>query len=131
MAIGNFGKNIKFSVSSKQVLTFQNFKLSASGRWAEIERIGAIPYQQYLGPANRSITMEVTLSAAHGVKPRAMQSKFWEACYKGKPEYLVIGNKKVTSHKFVITDISEAWDVIYNKGEVARMKLNVTFKGYV
>lgn len=131
MAIGNFGKDITFSVSDEKVLTFKNFNISTSGRWAEIERIGETPYQQYLGPANDTIKIEVTLNAAHGVKPYDTQKKFWDACHSGKPEYLVIGNRKVTSHKFVITDISEAWNVILNKGEIMKMKLDVTFKGYV
>lgn len=130
MAIGNFGKNITFSVSSKKVLTFQDFKLTNSGRWAEMERIGGLPYQQFLGPGSRTLTITITLSAAHGVKPRATQANLWKACTSGKPDYFVVGNKKVASCKFVITEISEAWDIIYNKGEIAKMKLDVTFKSY-
>lgn len=131
MAIGNFGKNITFSVSLKKILTFQDFKLTNAGRWAKMERVGGLPYKQFLGPDTRTITLTITLSAAHGVKPYETQKKLWEACTKGKPEYFVVGKRKITAQKFVITEISEAWDVIYNKGEIAKMKLDVTFETYV
>lgn len=131
MAIGNFGKDITFSVSSEKVMTFQDFKLTKGGRWAQTERIGGIPHKQFLGPDTGAITLTITLNAAHGVKPYDTQKKLWKVCTEGKPEYFVVGKRKITAQKFVITQISEAWDVIYNNGEIAKMKLDVTFETYV
>lgn len=130
MAIGNFGRDIVFSVSREKVLTFQNFKLAAAGRWTETQRIGSAPHQQFLGPDTSSVTLTIVLDAAHGVKPRTMQEKLRNACKTGTPEYFVVGNRKVIEEKLVITNLSEAWEIIYNQGEVARMKVDVTFKSY-
>ena len=130
MAIGNFGRDIVFSVSEEKILTFQNLKATTSGRWAETQRIGSLPHQQFLGPDASTVTLTLTLSAAHGIKPRATQEKLRTACRTGKPEYFVVGNRKVVDERLVITNLSEAWETVYNQGEVAKMKVDVTFKSY-
>ena len=34
-------------------------------------------------------------------------------------------------HKWRITDISEEWETIYNRGELARAKVSVTMQEYL
>lgn len=45
-------------------------------------------------------------------------------------EYLVIGGKIMGSNKMAITATSEAWNAIYNKGELVKAKIDVTFMEY-
>ena len=72
MAIGTLGKNIVFEVSDKQVMAFSEMSREVSGRWATHETMSVKPKPEFLGPGLQSVTLTITLSAALGVRPRAM-----------------------------------------------------------
>ena len=128
--IGNWGKHIKFSVNSEKVLSFKDFKHTVSGRWAEHPIIGEKPKKEFQGPGASSVTLEVVLSAYLGVSPKDTIKDLEEACEKGKIEYLYIGGKKVGKGKMYLESVSETWDEIWNKGELARATLSLTFTEY-
>lgn len=130
MAIGNFGKTITFEVTSRKVLTFKNLKRTASGRWTKHKILNGKPKSEFLGAESQSVTMEVNLSAEHGVKPRSMIDKIIKACEKGTIDYLVVGGKKICSNKVYIETVSDAWGIVMNKGELVSAKLNITFSEY-
>lgn len=128
--IGKFGSTIKFSVSSDKVLTFNNLKRTASGRWAKHNIIGAKPKSEFQGAESGSVTMDVNLSAEHGVKPRTMADKIIKASEKGTLEYLIVGGKKVCKKKCYIQSVSDLWNVVMNKGELVSASLTLTFSEY-
>lgn len=128
--IGTWGSKIKFSVSDKKQLSFQNMKRSASGRWASHNIVGKRPKTEFLGPAMDEITMDIVLSANMGVNPRKAMKKFRFACKKGEAHYLRIGSRKVCRNKMAITQVSESWDEIWNKGELVKSVVTVTFSEY-
>lgn len=130
MAIGNFGKLITFETNDKRILSPKNFKREVSGRWAEHERIGKVPLRQFLGPENAKVTFTITLDARHGVKPRKTMSKIEKYIKKGTAENLVIGGTKVGKTKMTINSMSESWDEIWNKGELVRASVDLTFEDY-
>lgn len=129
--IGNLGKQIVFKTSDKKILTFNDFKQSVSGRWAVHERIGEKPRSEFIGPGLRSISFTIVLSASNGVRPRKTLEKIENMIEEGAVEYLIIGGEKVGYYKWKITDMSETWDVIYSKGQLARATASITLEEYI
>ncbi|MGG7200769.1 phage tail protein [Clostridium butyricum] len=129
--IGNLGKQIVFKTSDKKILTFNDFKQSVSGRWAVHERIGEKPRSEFIGPGLRSISFTIVLSASNGVRPRKTLEKIEKMIEEGTVEYLIIGGKKVGNNKWKISDMSETWDVIYSKGQLARATASITLEEYI
>lgn len=129
--IGNLGKQIVFKTSDKKILTFNDFKQSISGRWAVHERIGEKPRSEFIGPGLRNISFTIVLSASNGVRPRKTLEKIEKMIEEGTVEYLIIGGKKVGNNKWKITDMSETWDVIYSKGQLARATASITLEEYI
>ena len=89
-----------------------------------------MPRGEFSGPDTMGVTLTITLSAEHGVKPRSMVEKIRKANRSGQVEYLVVGGKIMGSNKMAITATSEAWNTIYNKGELVKAKIDVTFMEY-
>lgn len=131
MAIGSLGKLITFETSDKKILTFKDFKREKAGRWGAHNRIGKKPKQQFLGPGLDKVTFTITLSAQHGVKPRTTLDNIGKYVDNGTPAKLVIGTKRVGKNKFIISQTSEAWDMIWNKGELVKATLDITLEEYV
>ena len=93
--IGTLGTKIVFEVSAEQVLTFESLSREVAGRWAAHEILGAKPKTEYLGPAAQTASLTIRLSAALGVKPRAMLETVEEMVESGDAEYLIIGGKMI------------------------------------
>lgn len=128
--IGNFGKQIVFSVSSKKVLTFSDLNETISGRWSEHSVQYRRPQAEFLGPSSMQITMTIVVDAGLGVSPIKMRSKIKSCIDNGSTEYLVIGGRKLSSNKFYVSQMSDTWDVIYKNGKVSKMTMNLTFVEY-
>lgn len=128
--VGKWGKDVKFLVKDKKVLSFTNMKRKASARWATHNIIGKRAKTEFLGPGMDEIAMDIILNAELGVKPRKVMKKIRTASEKGETNYLYIGGKKVCVNKMAITDISEAWERIWNRGELVKATVSVTFSEY-
>ena len=128
--IGHFGKQIVFEVSDKKVLTLKDFSQKVTGVWSSHKTIGKKPKKEFNGPDSRRITFAVELDAAYGVRPKEVIERFENAVERGIAEYLIIGGRMIGNCRFVITEVGEAWNVIYSKGELARASLNVTMEEY-
>ncbi len=128
--IGNLGNLIVFEVSTSKVLTFDGMTQSVKGRWTVQNPILGKPYPEFLGSGQRTISLSVFLSAMHGVRPRKTMERIEEAVESGTPHTLVIGNKKVGSFQWVITDISEAWGDIIQGGKLVSASLALNLAEY-
>ena len=128
--IGNFGKLITFEVSSEKMLALKNLKRTVAGRWKKHEIVGAAPRSEFQGPDLDETTVTAILSAEHGVKPRATIERLEAAARSGEVDYLIIGGKRVGTGKVYISSISEEWDTIWNKGELVKATINITFAEY-
>lgn len=131
MAIGNFGTALVFSVSDRKIQTFENMTRTVGSQWATHSRIGKKDQVEYLRPALQKITFTMELNSEYGVNPRAMLNTLASLAEKGTVNTLVIGGRRVGSHKWRITDVSEEWETIYNRGELARAKVSVTMQEYL
>lgn len=128
--IGNFGKLITFEVSSEKMLALKDLKRTVAGRWKKHEIVGAAPHSEFQGPDLDETTVTAILSAEHGVKPRATIERLEAAARSGEVDYLIIGGKRVGTGKVYISSISEEWDTIWNKGELVKATINITFAEY-
>lgn len=129
-AVGNLGTLIVFEVSTNKVLTFDKMTQSVKGRWTVQNPIGGKPYSEFLGPGQRTLSLSVYLSAAHGVKPRKPMERMERAIESGTPYKLVIGGRKVGSGQWVITDMSEAWDTVLDGGALVSASLTLSLAEY-
>lgn len=128
--IGIFGKLV-FETSDKKILTFTDMQHKVSANYAQHKIIGKKPRSEFLNVDLREITFTIILDAQYGVKPRKQLEKIEYMLSEAYADYLVIGEKKVWKNKFVITNLSESWDVVYSGGELARATVDVTFQEYV
>lgn len=131
MAIGHIGKTIVFETSDRKILNFTKMQRTVKGRWASHSRIGKKPKKQFLGPDADQLTFSITLNAEHGVRPRKTIENIEKLIRTGKPQTVVIGSKKVGSNKYAITEISESWETILNKGEVVKITCDITLEEYL
>lgn len=129
-AIGNFGKVIRFEVNANKVLTFKDMKRTVSARWKKHDIVQKKPKSEFMGPDTDEITLKVTVSAEHGVKPRKTLEAIEKAIKKGQVEYFIVGGKKVGTNKYYIETMSEDWEEIWNKGELVRASGSLTFTEY-
>ena len=122
--IGNWGMDVVFSVSDFRVLTFDDMSQTVGSEWATHSRIGEKDQVEYLRPKLRKLTFTIELNASFGVRPRAVSEL-------GHVFPFVIGGKRLGRHRWRMTDVSEAWETIYSRGELYRAKVNVTMEEYV
>lgn len=130
MSVGSFG-GIVFSVSKKKVNSFSNFKRSRNAEWKEHSRYGKKPISQFISPGLESITMDIHLDATMGVKPRKMIDKWGKLLEAGHHDVFVIGSTQVGKYEWKIESISEAWNIIMNKGELISADITVTMSEYL
>ncbi len=131
MAIGNWGTDVVFSVSDQRVLTFSDMNHTVGSSWAMHSRMGLKDQTEYLRPNLQKLTFTITLDCNYGVRPRATLDMLARHAERGDVYAFVVGGKRVGRYRWRITDLSEAWEVVYNRGELARAKVNVTMEEYI
>lgn len=129
--VGSFGKDLVFKVSSKQVITFNNFRQTISSRWSDSVPIGKKPKSEFNGPDLRKISFTMIFDINLGVKPRKMLEKLERLVCKGVVNPLIIGNKRVGYQKWRITSVGEEWDSILSNGVLTHAKVDVKMEEYV
>ncbi len=128
--IGNFGSMITFEVSANRMLPLTNMKRTVSGRWKKHNIIGGSPRSEFQGADSDETTITIILSAEHGIRPRQMIEKIEAAAKSGMIDYLVIGGKRIGSSKVYISSMSEQWNCIWNRGELVKATIDITFSEY-
>jgi len=126
--LGAFGKTIVFEVNDRRIMAPQDVKREISGRWKTHEIVSKRPKMEFLGPDLAETKMKIVLSAEHGAKPRKTLESIEKAVNEGTTDWLVIGGKILGSQKVAITSCSEAWDTIYNQGELVKATVEITLK---
>lgn len=129
--IGNFGSYIRFTVSSKKILTFEDFNETISARWAKHSVQKKLPRSEFLGADLMSFTIKVDLDAQFGIKPRATRNRIKDCVRKGKTAYFVVGGHMVSKNKFKITQAQNEFKQVLRNGKIARITMNLTFEEYV
>ena len=130
MAIGTLGRNVVFEVSDDRVFTFSELTREVTSRWTNHEPQGVKPKPEFLGAGLQTASLTITLSATLGVRPRDVLEGIENMVENGTAETLVIGNRPVGSNPFRLTGSSEAWNTVYNRGELARATLTISLEEY-
>ena len=128
MAIGNFGTDIVFEVSSNKILTFKNYSETIGSRWADHAVQGSKPRSEFLGAELMTVNMTVERSAAHGVSPWQTREKIKTAIINGALYSLVIGGKQVSPNLFKIISAQDTFDQVLNDGKILKITMNLSFK---
>lgn len=128
--IGYFGK-IKFITNDKRILTFTDFKRDSSARFEKHGVIGRKPLKEFLGPELDTITFTIQLSAAHGVNPRVEAEKWLRINRAGLAYPLVIGTRALGLDKWTVENVSQAWGVVLNQGELYSCNVDITLEEYI
>lgn len=131
MAVGNWGPDVVFSVSDRRVLTFSDMNRSVGSSWAAHSRIGLKDQVEYLRPNLQKLTFTIDLDASLGVRPRTVLELLEHHAERGSVFPFVVGGRRVGRFQWRMTDVSEEWETIYNRGELYRAKVNVTMEEYV
>ncbi len=129
--VGNFGSRIVFETSDRKILTFSGLSQKVSGKYAKHSVTGQKDRPEFTGPGNRSVSFNILLDVSLGIRPREVMSKIEDAVENGETEYLVIGGRPVGRNKFYISSVSEAFDVVMSRGEIARATLQVSMEEYL
>ena len=128
--IGYFGKDIIFETSDERILTFTDFNRDTASRFAMHEVIGKKPTTEFVGPGLDTITFTVHLNGNNGVNPREEMNKWLEYARSGQAEILVVG-VALGVDKLVVKSVSQAWGVVFNRGEIFSGKVDVTLEEYI
>ncbi|MFT5871105.1 MAG: phage protein U [Clostridium sp.] len=128
--IGYFGKEIIFETSEKKTMTFNGLSIDVASRYAKHDVIMQKPKTEFLGPDLDTITFSVKLNGSFGVKPRAEMEKWALLARNGTAETFVVGGKPLGSDKWIVKSVSQAWDTIFNGGELYSGNIDVTLEEY-
>lgn len=128
--IGYYG-DIIFETSDQRILTFTDFKHDSAARWEKHSVIGKKPVSEFIGPDLDTITFTINLNGNYGVKPRDEMEKWLSLVNTGSVDVLVIGTKAIGQDKWSVKSVSEAWGVVFNKGELFSGKIDVTLEEYI
>lgn len=128
--IGLLG-GLRFRVNRNQTMTFKNFKREVSATWNSIDRIGMKPLTEFGGADLQKVTIEITLDASLGIKPRKIIDTIDRMIEEGEVNDLIIGKKRVGKNRWSITKASQMWDVILRGGELYKATLNLSLQEYV
>lgn len=131
MVIGNWGADIVFRVSEKQMLTFQGLNRTVGAEWASHSRVGRKDQSEFLRPKLQKVTFSVKLDATLGVRPRATLDRLADFVERGTVNALVIGGKRVGRYPWKITDMSEAWNTVLTGGELVTATVSLTMEEYL
>lgn len=128
--IGFFG-DIVFETNDKRILNFSGFSRSASARWHNHDTILKKPAAEFLGPDLDSVSFSITVNASMVSNPLDEINKWLIKCRAGTTETLVIGNRGIGMDQWSVQSVSQAYNIIYNHGEVYSASVDVTLEEYI
>lgn len=128
--IGLFGPII-FETSDKRIMNFSGFTRDVASRYAAHELVLRKPRTEFLGPGLDTINFTVNINGSFGVKPREEMNRWVYLARDGEAHRLILGEKALGTDLWVVQSISEAWDTIFNNGELYAGKVDVTLEEYV
>lgn len=128
--IGSLGSLITFEVSDKKILAFKDLQVNASGSWSYHDIISKKPRSEFNGAELKDSSFSIVLSAEHGVKPRETMDKIVKAVESGQVMPFTLGGKVIGSN-WIIKSNSGMYDIVMNKGEVAKATVKITLEEYV
>lgn len=121
MALGDF----RFGIDTA---AYQDLSRTNSWRWATVDRVGARPATQFVGPGEDSVNMsgKVYPHFRGGLGQLAAMRALAD---KGEPQMMVDGTGQVWG-KYVITDIREGQSTFFSNGAPRCQDFDITLQAY-
>ena len=127
--VGTWG-DIVFSVSRRQIKTFDGLKWDSGAKYSTHDRHLKEPLLEYTGREVESMSFSMFFSVFLGVNPISEVAKLLQAMRRGEVHPLIIGPKAYGTNKWVITKVSTSLDRYDNRGNLLVSKVSVTMKSY-
>lgn len=128
--IGSYG-DIIFETSDSRILTFSNFKRENSTRSEKHNKIGGKPAKEFIGADLDTISFTINFSASHGTNPRVEMEKWLRMSRDGEAHKLIIGTRRLGLDKWTIESTSQAWNIVFNQGELYSCSVDITLEEYL
>lgn len=119
-----------FLVNSSKVLSPKDIKQEVSGEWGDHKIIGARTKSEFLGPGLRQLSFDIVIDVQFGYKPHSVIKKLNQWTEKGKAGNFILGTHKIGTGKWKLEKVSQAFDLIYSAGELARASVGLTLSEY-
>ena len=127
--IGTLG-DIVFSISRRQVRTFDGLNWSSSAQYATHNRHLKDVLLEFTGTEADKISFSMYFSVFLGVDPMAELVKLLNAERSGRVMRLVIGSKAYGKHRWVITGMSKDLERFDNKGNLLIARVSISLMAY-
>lgn len=117
MALGPY----RFSVATA---AYQQLERSSSWRWAAVDRVGARPVQQYIGPGDDTITLDGTIYPYYS-GGLGQVSEMRALAGGGESLLMVDGTGRVWG-KFCITEVRETQTTFFAGGQPRKIDFTIS-----
>jgi phage protein U len=127
--IGALG-DTPFSVSNKQIRTFNNMQWNSSVNFTPHNRHLRDALLEFTGINADTISFTMNLSVSLGVEPMTEILKLWKAERRGEAMMLILGNRIIGSRQWVIVRASRGFERFDNKGNLLAARVTLTLNSY-
>lgn len=131
--VGSLGK-IKFYVRDAhgrpEILSFSGMTRESSAKYEEHPVNGKKAFVEFVGPELDQISMTIVAREEFGVSPHEVQKQLHAYKNKGTVCTFMLGGRKIGAYKWVITNLSDAYQTVSVNGRVTQMSFSVTLKEY-
>lgn len=129
--VGHFGA-IKFYTTIKggrpDILSFSDAAWHSSVNVEEHRRQGKKPILEAVDRNSDEFSMTIYVSAFQQQSPMMILGELRNYCLYFKSYPLSIGGRRIGSHDWIITDVSNALRKFYKNGKLLVVEISVTFK---
>lgn len=117
-----------FEVSSEKIRTFHALNRKTTGRWATHNLHGKKPELEFSGPDAAEIRFSMRLDASYGVDPEKETGRLRDAVSDGTVLPLSLADEY--KGDFVVTEVTEDWRHVDNRGRVIVSDVTIRIKEY-
>ncbi len=128
--IGSFANKV-FKVSSNHLYTFDEFTMSGELKVDEQEVDGSKPSTYIKGPGLDKVSLNILLIKQKNVNVRNEIQDWLKIRDAKTPHHLIIGNKNLSSYKFLLTNVNTSDTEIGPNGEFLKSTVQLQFSEYV
>lgn len=127
--VGSLG-GITFNVSSRRVLTFDNYFRQGNIKSAEHEIIAEKSNMEFTGLDPEEITFDIQLFSQLNVTPEKKLEVLRNMRDTGKVVSFILGNRPISQNKWMITGLSEKPSYWKQRGKMHVVTVSVALKEY-
>lgn len=128
--IGSFASKV-FKISSNYLYTFDEFGISGELKIDEQEVDGSKPSTYIKGSGLDKVSLNILLIKQNYINVRKEIEDWFKIRDAKIPNHLIIGNKNMSTYKFLLTNVDVSDTKIGPDGEFIKAKVQLQFSEYV